>query len=145
MRKGYALSSLAVAVLIAAVGFSAIGSNDQSLACSACGGGGIVDKTPEEGFTVKIRFRNTGDTEGNWSVNTAFEGEAWTWSGTPKTLTLEPCRKETLTWTGEVPEDAPFDSVARLIVYYDDSSEPLDWWIHVVDGAELTITSSTVE
>jgi hypothetical protein len=60
-------------------------------------------------------------------------------------LTLEPCHTKTSTWNGTVPEDAPIDSMARLIVYYDDSFEPLDWWIHVIDGAELTITSSTVE
>lgn len=143
MKKKFALSSLALATLIVMAGFSAVGSDNQPLACLACNGG-VVDKTSCEGFIVKITFKNTGKTEGTWSVNIAFEDEAWTWSGTPKTLALKPCHKETLTWNGNVPEDAPIDSMARLIVYYDDSFEPLDWWIHVIDGAELTITSSTV-
>jgi hypothetical protein len=30
-------------------------------------------------------------------------------------------------------------------VYYDDSFKALNWWIHVVPGAELTIKSSSVE
>jgi hypothetical protein len=94
---------------------------------------------------VKITFKNTGKTEGTWSVNIAFEGEKWTWNGTSQTLTLKPCKTKTLTWNGSVPSDAPIDSVARLIVYYDNSFVPLDWWIHVVPGAELTITSSTLE
>jgi hypothetical protein len=62
-----------------------------------------------------------------------------------QTLTLKPCKTKTLTWNASVPCDAPIDSVARLIVYYDNSLVPLDWWIHVVPGAELTITSSVVE
>jgi len=146
MKKKYALLSLALITLIVTLGFSSMGSDNESLACLACDGcGGVVDKAPCEGFTVKITFKNTGKTEGTWSVNVDFEDEAWSWSGTPKTLTLEPCRKKTLTWNGNVPEDAPIDSMARLIVYYGDSFEALDWWIHVIDGAELTITSSTVE
>jgi hypothetical protein len=50
-----------------------------------------------------------------------------------------------LTWSGNTPEDAPIDSTARLIVYYNDSFVPLDWWIHIVSGSELTITFSTVK
>lgn len=52
--------------------------SNQSLACLACEGedGGVVDKTPCEAFIVKITFKNTGTTEGTWSVNIAFEGEA---------------------------------------------------------------------
>jgi len=146
MKKKFALLSLALVTIIVALSFSSMGSDDQSLACLACGGcGGVVEKTPCETFTVKITFKNTGKTEGTWSVNIAFEDEAWSWSGTPKTLTLKPCHKKTLTWNGNVPEDAPIDSMTRLIVYYGDYSEPLDWWIHVIDGAELTITSSTVK
>lgn len=142
--KKFALLSLLLATLIITVGFSAVGSDNQSLTCSTCDGG-VVDKTPCEGFTVKIKFKNTGTTEGTWSINVAFEGEAWTWSGTQKTLTLEPCHKKTLTWNGNVPEGALIESVARLVVYYDGSFETLDWWIHVIDGAELTIISSIVE
>jgi hypothetical protein len=144
MRKRYALLSLAVATLIIMVGFLAVGSSSQSLTCFACGGG-VVDKAQSESFTVKITFKNTGKTEGTWSVNIAFEGEKWTWTGTPQSLTLKPSKTKTLTWNGTVPSDAPTDSVARLIVYYDNSFVPLDWWIHVIPGAELAITSSTVE
>jgi hypothetical protein len=145
MKRRYALLSLAVATLIIIVGFLAVGSASQSLSCFACGGGGVVDKTQSEAFTVKITFKNVGKTEGTWSVNIAFEGEKWTWTGTTQSLTLKSCKTKTLMWNGTVPSDAPIDSVARLIVYYDDSFVPLDWWIHVVPGAELTITSSTVE
>jgi hypothetical protein len=145
MRKRYAFLSLAVATLIIMAGFLARSSESQSLTCFACGGGGVVDKTPCESFTVKITFKNTGTTEGSWSVNIAFEGEKWTWTGTPQGLTLKPSKTKTLTWNGTLPSDAPIDSVARLIVYYDNSFVPLDWWIHVVPGAELAITSSTVE
>lgn len=143
MIKKLALLSLAVATLIIMVGFSAVGSDD-TLACLACGDG-VVDKMPCEVFTVKITFKNTGETEGTWFVNIAFEGEAWTWSGTPQTLTLKPCHKKTLTWNESVPEDAPIDSMARLIVYFNNSFESLNWWIHIIDSAELTITSSTVK
>ena len=50
----------------------------------------------------------------------------------------------TLTWGGTVQANASVGSVARLVVYYNDSFQALDWWIHVVPGAELSITSSTV-
>jgi hypothetical protein len=133
------------ATLVIIVGFLASGSSSQSLTCFACENGGVVDKTQSEAFTVKIAFKNTGTTEGTWSVNIAFEGEKWTWTGTQHSLTLRSGRTKTLTWNGTVPSDAAIDSVARLIVYYNDSFVPLDWWIHVVPGAELTITSSTVE
>jgi len=142
--KRLALLSLALITIVVTLIFSFMGSDDQSLACLACTCG-VVDKAAHETFTVKITFKNTGKTEGTWSVNIAFEGEKWTWTGTPQTLTLKPCKTKTLTWNGSVPSDAPIDSVARLIVYYDNSFVPLDWWIHVVPGAELAITSSTVE
>jgi hypothetical protein len=94
---------------------------------------------------VKITFKNTGETEGNWSVNIAFEDSSWVQVGTPKILTLKSGGTETLTWTGIVPANATVNSMARLVVYYDDSFKPLNWWIRVVPGAELTIKSSTVE
>jgi len=147
MRKRLALASVAVAILAILVIFSTFGPNNQSFASLACSGtnNGVVDKTPSETFTVEITFKNTGTTKGAWTINVAFEGESWTWSGTPQTLTLEPSHKKTLTWDGNVPEDAPIDSMARLIVYYNDSFVPLDWWVHVVSGAELSITSSNVK
>ena len=143
MRK-IALLSLTLAAIIVLVSFSAVGLDNQALACKpSCSG--IVDKAPCESFKVKIAFKNTGKTEGTWSINIAFEGESWSWSGTAQWLTLKPCKTKTLTWEGTVPCDAPVDSLARLIVYYNDSFTPLNWWIHVVSNAELTITSSSVE
>jgi len=144
MTKRFTLLSIAVVALVIMASFSAVGLNNQSLTCLACGNG-VVDKTPCEAFIVKITFKNTGKTEGTWSVNIAFEGEAWTWSGTPQTLALKPYKTKTLAWNGSVPCNAPVGSVARLIVYYNDSFAPLNWWIHVVPSAELTIASSTVE
>jgi hypothetical protein len=116
------------------------------VACLACGGdGGVVDKAPCEAFTVKIAFKNTGTAEGTWAVNIAFEGDAWIWKGTSQMLTLKSGKTKTLTWNGTVPCDAPTDSVARLVVYYNNSYTALNWWIHVVSKAELAITSSSVE
>jgi len=103
-----------------------------------------VDKKPGESFTVKITFKNKGTTEGTWEINVAFEGDNWTWGGKEKQLTLKPEEKETLKWEGEVPEDAAIDSVARLIVYYDNEFVALNWWIHVIPGAELCIVESKV-
>ena len=146
MKKRYVLLSLAVVTLVITLGFSDAGSEDQSLACLACSGDGrIVEKAQGEAFIVEMTFKNTGENDGTWSVNIAFECESWSWSGTSQNLTLKPCSKKALTWNGDVPEDAPMDSVARLIVYYDGSYETLDRWIHVINSAELTITSNTVK
>jgi hypothetical protein len=137
------LSALAISFIIAAR-ISTAGSCDQLLPyLPSCNG--VVDKAPNGAFTVEIAFKNTGTTDGSWSVNVAFEGEKWNWNGTPQNITLRPNHSKTLTWNGTVPANAPIDSVARLIVYYGDSYKPLDWWIHVVPCAELTITSSTVK
>jgi hypothetical protein len=143
--KRLALLSVAAATLIVLVAFLTVGFDDPSSTCLACGGGsGVVDKAPCETFTVNITFENTGKTEGTWSVNIAFEGESWTWRGTPQIVTLKPSETKTLTWNGSVPCNASIGSMARLIVYYNNSLTPLNWWIHVVPSAELTITSSTV-
>jgi hypothetical protein len=106
---------------------------------------GVVDKAAGGAFTAKITFKNTGKTQGNWSANVVFEGEAWVWKGTPQSLTLNPGATKTLVWSGVVPINATLGSVARLVVYYEDSYKALDWWIRVVPGAELTIQSSAVE
>lgn len=146
LTKKTALGLIAVATLVVVLIFSFLGSPNQSFACLACGGdNGVVDKAQCEAFTVKITFKNTGTTEGKWSVNIAFEGESWTWSGTSQTLTLKPSKTRTLTWNGSVPCNAPISSVARLIAYYNDSFTRLDWWIQVISNAELAITSSSVE
>ncbi|MEM3596904.1 MAG: hypothetical protein QXJ53_02060 [Candidatus Bathyarchaeia archaeon] len=143
MKRYYALS-IAIAISLLTISLSTIHSEETQWLCFACEGGGVVDKKPCETFTVQIAFKNTGNCDSAWSVNIAFEGETWSWSGTSQILTLKPYKTKTLTWSGAVPRDAPIDSVARLIVYYNDSFTPLSWWIHVVSGAELTITSSQV-
>lgn len=145
VKKRFSLLSISVAALVIIVGFSAISSNAKSSIVFACEEKGVVDKAPCETFTVTISFKNTGSTEGAWAVNIAFEGEKWTWNGTAQTLALKPSKTKTLTWNGSVPCDAPIDSVSRLIVYYNNSFSRLDWWIHVVSAAELTITSSIVK
>jgi hypothetical protein len=145
MRKRFGLLAISIAALVITVGFSAINSNTKSPIAFACEEKGIVDKTPCETFTATVSFKNTGSTEGTWSINIAFEGEKWTWNGTAQIVTLKPNKTKTLTWNGSVPCDAPIDSVSRLIVYYNNSFTRLDWWIHVVSAAELTITSSTVK
>jgi len=146
MVKKYVLFALVAVAAVIVASFAYIDSASQFPNCLACESeGGVVDKAPCEAFTVKIGFKNTGTTEGTWSVNIAFEGESWSWSGAPLILTLKPCKTKTLTWNGSVPCDAPNGSTARLIVYHNDSFTRLDWWIHVVSNAELTITSSTVK
>jgi hypothetical protein len=144
MLKKLAFLSLAIIALMVTFSFSAVSSTDQSITCIPAPEG-IVDKAPSQMFTVQITFKNTGKTEGTWSINISFEGEKWTWTGTAQTITLEPDGKKTLTWNGTVPADAPIDTVARLIVYYGDTFKALDWWIHVVPSAQLTITYSNVK
>jgi len=106
----------------------------------------IVDKRQGEAFTVKVAFKNTGDTTGTWKVNVSFESESnWSWQGTPQALTLKPDKTASITWTGSVSENASVGSTARLIVYFDDKFVAQNWWIHVLPGAELKIVSSEVD
>jgi hypothetical protein len=105
---------------------------------------GVVQKCQGESFTVSITFQNTGGSGGSWAVNVVFEGDAWNWKGTDKTLSLTANEKKTLVWTGAVPSNAPVNSIARLVVYYDGSSQALDWWIQIALDAVLTIQSSSV-
>jgi hypothetical protein len=144
MAKKYALLFLAAVLVVVIINFS-VSNTGNSLVFAHAQQDGMVDKAAGDAFTVKITFKNTGKTDGNWSVNIAFEDEVWSQTGTPQTLMLEPGETETLTWDGVIPANATVGSVARLVVYYDDSFEALNWWIHVVPGAELTIKSSTVE
>ncbi len=132
-------------MLIVIAGFSAnTPAAASTLTCSPQADG-VVDKAQGAAFTVKLTFKNTGASNGNWSVAVVFEGNYWSWVGATQNLTLTPGSSKTLTWTGNVPNNATLDSFARLILYYNDSFKSLDWWIHVVAGAELSITSSTVE
>ena len=144
MAKRYALLFLVTVLVVVAVNFS-ITETSSPLVFAHNQKDGVVDKGAGDAFTVKITFKNTGKTEGSWSVNIAFEDEVWSQVGVAQNLTLESGETETLTWNGVVPANATVGSVARLVVYYDDSFEALNWWIHVVPGAELTIKSSSVE
>jgi hypothetical protein len=144
MAKKYALLFL-VAVLVVVVVNLSVTDAGNSLVFAHNQQDCVVDKAAGDDFTVKITFKNTGKTEGIWSVNIAFEDSSWSQVGTEQNLTLTPGQTETLTWNGFVPANATVGSVARLVVYYDDSFQALNWWIHVVPGAELTIKSSVVE
>jgi hypothetical protein len=142
MRK-LAFLWIAVAILVVMSGFSDVGVSKE-LECCLPPTGGVVDKMPGGAFTVEIGFKNIGTTEGTWAVNVACEGETWTWTGIAQTMTLKYGAKKTLTWNGSVPVNAPIDAIARLVVYYGNSAKPLEWWIHVVPAAELSITYSIV-
>jgi hypothetical protein len=144
MAKKYALLFLVAVLVVVIINFSVSDTGD-SLVFAHSQQDGIVDKAAGDAFTVKITFKNTGKTEGTWSINIAFEDDSWSQVGTPQNLTLKPGKTETLTWNGVVPANATVGSVARLVVYYDDGFKALNWWIHVVPGAELSIKWSIVE
>jgi hypothetical protein len=144
MAKRYALLFLVAVLVVVALSFS-LTETSSPLVFAHNQKDGVVDKGAGDAFTVKITFKNTGKTEGSWSVNIAFEDEVWSQVGVSQNLTLDSGETETLTWNGSVPANATVGSVARLVVYYDDSFEALNWWIHVVPGAELAIKSSSVE
>jgi hypothetical protein len=144
MAKRYALLFLVAVLVIAAVNFS-VTETSSPLVFAHNQQDGVIDKAAGDAFKVKITFKNTGKAEGSWSVNIAFEDAVWSQVGVAQNLTLESGETKTLTWNGVVPANATVGSVARLVVYYDDSFKALNWWIHVVPGAELTIKSSSVE
>ena len=145
MAKKYALLVIVAVLVVVAVSFSVTDTGNSALALVSNCQDGVVDKAAGDDFTVTITFENTGKTDGNWSVNIAFEDEVWSQVGIAQNLVLEPGETKALTWNGVVPANATLDSVARLVVYYDDGFKALNWWIHIVPGAELTIKSSSVE
>ncbi len=105
----------------------------------------IVEKVQGEIFSVEIGFKNTGKNEGRWNISIVFEGKEWSQVGNSQYLELEPNEEKIVSWTGIVPNDAPLDTLARLVVYFEDSFKALNWWIQVVPEAELTIKSSCVK
>jgi hypothetical protein len=145
MVKKYALLFLVAVLVVVAVSFSLSDKGTSALVFAHNQKDCVVDKAAGDDFTVNITFQNTGKTQGTWSINIAFEDEVWSQVGIPQNLTLDPSQTKTLTWTGVVPANATVDSMARLVVYYNDGFKALNWWIHVVPGAELTIKSSSVE
>jgi hypothetical protein len=104
----------------------------------------VIDKEPGESFNVEILFHNKGETKGSWSVAVTFEGEEWSWQSEKKILILGSSEQKILLWEGSVPKDVPANSVARLVLYYNDEFVALNWWIHVVGDSELQIVSSKV-
>jgi hypothetical protein len=144
MAKRYGLLLL-FAVLTVVIVYFAISDTGGSLVFAHHHDSNTIEKAIGNDFRVKIQFKNTGKSEGTWNVNIAFEDSSWPKVGIPQNLTLTPGQTETLVWEGIVPEEATIGSVARLVVYYNDSFKALNWWIHVVPGAELTIKSSIVE
>jgi hypothetical protein len=144
MAKKYALLFLIAVLVFVVVNLSVTGANN-SLTFAHNQEDGVVDKAAGEAFTVNITFKNTGKAAGNWSVNIAFEDNSWSQVGIPQNLVLQAGETRMLTWNGTVPVNATVNSMARLVVYYDDSFKALNWWIRVVPGAELCIKSSTVE
>lgn len=105
----------------------------------------VVKKVQGEAFIVEIGLKNIGKNEGNWNINIVFEGDTWSQEGNSQDLKLEPGEERIVSWTGNIPEDAPINTLARLVIYYGDSFKALNWWIKVVPGAELSITSSCVK
>lgn len=105
----------------------------------------VIEKNQGEEFTVDIEFKNIGKNRGSWNINIVFEGEYWSQKGIPQNIELDPNEEKKLIWKGTIPDDAPIHTLARLVVYYDDTFIALNWWIHVMPGAELTITSSSVK
>ena len=134
---------LILALLIAIAVFSPPSSAQPQLTLSSQAGG-VVDKNPSGNFTVTLGLKNTGTGTGTFTVLPVFEGDSWTWKGTPQTVTLDPGKSKTVSWYGQVPDDAPVDSIARLVVYYGNSYTALNWWIHVASAAQLSITQSNV-
>ncbi len=141
-HKKYVLLCLAVMLAVVMASFSLTQATDDILFTS--NNSGTVNKDKGEAFTVKLNVKNTGEDKGEFSVNVTFEADSWTWKGTQKTITLNAGETKQLTWDGKVPSDAKAGSVARLIVYYDDSYKALDWWIYVSANSELSIISSSV-
>jgi hypothetical protein len=135
--------SLIIVLLAFTITISVSGSDDPSLLCTPPSGG-VVDKAAGDSFMVSIAFKNTGKTVGKWSVNVAFEGANWAWAGLSQNLTLGPDEMRLLTWNGAVPSLASVSSIARLVVYHNDSFVALNWWINVTPGAQLSIIASTV-
>jgi uncharacterized cupredoxin-like copper-binding protein len=144
-KKVFALTFIALLALgtVAAV-FLLKPTQAVSPLCAEIECGGTVDKKPNESFTVKITFKNKGTIRGTWEIAVTFEGDHWTWRGEKKELTLKAGEKKTLVWEGKVPENAQVDSIARLVVYYDNEFVALNWWIHVISGAELHIIDSKI-
>lgn len=143
MRKFLMVSTLLILAVISGISVCNLATSSENSFIEATCVEGVVDKTLGEEFTVQVVFKNKGKTEGTWSVNVAFEDD-WVWEGTAQDLTLRPCKRKTLTWNGKVPSDAPIDSTARLVVYFDGDFEAQNWWIHVVSAAELTVVCSRV-
>jgi hypothetical protein len=136
-KRFLAVTAIALAIVVAcflltsATEVLAISSNDKI----------VVHKSAGECFTVKLIFRNAGSSQNSWSVNVAFEGDSWNWAGSAQNLTLNGYESKTLTWTGTVPANASANSIARLVVYYNDSFKALNYWIFVPSQPDLSVSA----
>lgn len=146
MRRQARVMGIAVAVALTFLTMAEISGSTRacSLGMRTECGGRTLEKKRGESFTARITFRNTGVARGLWRVAVTFEGDDWNWEGDQTTLGLRPGKENTLSWGGYVPEHAETGSVARLVVYYNDSFVALDWWIHVISGEALEIVRSKV-
>ena len=102
----------------------------------------VVDKKRGDSFTISCTFTNSGDAAGSWTVNALLSGD-WSWTGTPKSLTLNPGASQTLTWTGTVPTDVAACKSAQLHIQADGSVIAEDWYVHVI-GQALLVVSATI-
>ncbi len=143
LKKRTVVLLFSIVAIVAIVNLSMTASS-ETIACST-GEQGVVSKVTGDEFVIAVTFKNIGKSEGNWAITPVFEGEFWNWKGTLEILNLGVGGTKTLKWTGIVPDDATTNSMARLVVYYNDSFKALNWWIRVVPGAELSVVSSTVE
>jgi len=144
MARKYALAFFIAVLMVAALQLATT-TESNVLTFANNYGEAIVNKIPGATYKVSITFKNIGASEGSWNVNIALEGSAWSQTGTPKVLRLRSGETATLTWNGTVPANAPVDSVARPIVYYDDSFKALNWWIRVVSAVQVSIQASSLE
>lgn len=143
MKLELMVSTVAIALVLAFFGLIPVGHETSPLSLTS-NTKGAVDKAQGQNFTVIITFENTGKTAGSWNISVTFEGDMWIWTASPQSLTLNAGQSRALTWKGTIPDNAPIDTMARLVAYYNDESKALDWWIRIVPDARLTITGTMV-
>jgi len=74
MNKKYALFAFSIILLIIIINFSVTSASDSVVLTSH--GNGVVDKEAGDAFKVEVSFKNTGNTQGSWSVSVVFEGSS---------------------------------------------------------------------
>jgi hypothetical protein len=89
MNKKYALFTFSIILLIVLLNFSITTASNSIVLTSHQKG--VVDKNAGDGFKVEVSFKNTGKTQGSWSVSVVFEGASWVWKGTAACGLLRRC------------------------------------------------------